>query len=479
MWMRGDGWRPRRHASPARPSSRGVFRVAAVGTIVAAVGVTAGSASAVGQQAVNLTLGYSCSFSSGSQPVTAQVTATFPVTGKAGQSVTPTGAKLTVTLPHAAVTALTRMHAATTTLTAGLATQVTEGTRSATAVWQGFRSPAVAVPATGPLTLAASGTAAPVSLTTAGEATVAAGGLTLLFNGHTAASLPVVCVPETRQSTLLARIAVTGSAPVRAAGSQAAKPKNCVPFIASTKLNPLFPLPKPLQGSFKSYHPEKACAYSTGFTDARRLNEAALIGPGLADLVLAIPAYFKSIGQYGYVYQKGAGSFEYNGQPELPPARATLLAFGFMPVTATLQISEIGPVNIALISCGTGTKVCPHRPLLNRALFYGLVSLRIYDVNVNGVPLNVGSHCQTATPFKLELTGVPPSYNIPEINGILTGTVTIPSFSGCANGSDNLDPIFDATVSGPGNFAKVTQAKPCFSDPPGPVCPPRIPTPKH
>jgi hypothetical protein len=472
-------------AGPARAPSPGVCRVVAAAVAVAAIGVTAGSAAAVGQQASSLTIGYSCAFPSASRPASARVSATFPVTATAGHPVRPTGTGITITLPHAAVTELARMHWASVAMTAGLATKITDDAKPATDLWRDFRSPAATVPASGALTLTASGTGAPVTFTTPGQATVAAAGLSLLLRGHAAgrraadaSSLQAVCVPGTGQHTLLATIAVTGSAPARATG-RAAKLKHCVPFIATPKLNPRLPLPRPLPGATPHPFPEEACANSTGFTDARRLHEAALIGPGLVDLVLGIPTYLKSIPPYEYIYQKAAGRFEYHGRPELPPAHATLLAFGFMPVSATIQISEIGPVNVGLISCGNGTKkLCPN-PLLNRALFLGIVSLRIYDVSVNGVPLNLGPHCQTATPFELELTGVPPSYDISAIHGVLTGTVTIPSFSGCTDGTDNLDPIFNATVSGPGNFAKVTQAKPCFRSPPGPVCPPRKPTPRH
>jgi len=92
--------------------------------------------------------------------------------------------------------------------------------------------------------------------------------------------------------------------------------------------------------------------------------------------------------------------------------------------------------------------------------------------------LNVGTHCQTATPFDLELVGLPPAYNISLIQGVLTGTVTVPSFKGCSDGSENLDPIFNASVSGPGNFVKITQAALCtpaqnFG------CPPVKPIPVH
>src|ERR1700728_1748395 len=161
--MRVTGWQPRRRRSDAaRASSRGPIRVAALAVTVAAVGATGGSASAVGvagrsvsaagQQAVNVTLGYSCAFRSGTRPVSVRLTAAFPVTAKAGQAVRPTRTSITVTLPHPAVTELTRLHASAVTLTAGLATQTTESGQAASAIWPDFKSPVATVPATGPLT---------------------------------------------------------------------------------------------------------------------------------------------------------------------------------------------------------------------------------------------------------------------------------------------------------------------------------------
>jgi hypothetical protein len=482
------GWRHLGQVGPAR--SRGAFRVAAVAVAVAAVGATAGSAAAVGQQtavrqqAVSVSLGYSCSFSSGSRPVTARFTATFPVTARSGQQVKPTGTRITITLPHAAVTALARLHSAAVTLTAGLATQTIEGTTAATALWPDFTSPPAAVPAAGPLTITMPGTATPFMAHAPGDITVAAAGLGLQFTGHTAdkhPSLQVACVPGAGQDTTLARIAVPGSAPPASSISPSDDPAKCLPFPKNLQLNPRFPLPKPLPGSHVFHQPQDACSYANGFTNAARLHEAVFLGPGLTDLHLGLSTYTKFVPQYDYFYQQVAAQLEYHGQAVLPPARATLLAFGFMPVSATLQLSEIGSLNAALISCApTKPKFkCPFSPP-NVALFFGRVTLRISDVDVNGQPLNVGTHCQTATPFDLDLVGLPPSYNISGIFGILTGEVTVPQFTGCANGPDNLDPIFDATVSGPGNFAKINQAPFCAPQTTGaPGCPPVKPTPKH
>jgi hypothetical protein len=484
------GWRLRR-ASPARPSSRGALRVAAVAVTVVAAGVTAGSAAAVGQQVVSLSLGYSCSFPSQTRLVTARLTATFPTSASTGQQVKPAGTAITVTLPPAA---LARLHAATVTMTAELATQITDGPASVASMWRDFRSPATALPPGGPAKLTASGTAPAVTLGAPGHTTVAAGALSLLLrpvsitaSGQASstpmapASVQASCLPRAGQDTTLATIAVTGRATAKRHTAAAGTPVYCPHFPNHLKLNPMFPLPKPPPDSRATEDVEDGCSYAAGFTDAARLHEAVLVGPGLTDLRLGVKTYAHfptKTAKYTYIQVRAAGQLEYDGQPELPPARGTLLAFGFMPVSATLQISEIGSLNAALISCAPARK-CPNKPP-SVALFYGLVSLHISDVDINGVPLNVGPHCQTAAPFDLELVGLPPSYNVSAVFGVLTGVVTIPDFTGCANGPDDLDPIFNATVSGPGNFAKITQAPLCFEHETGqPGCPPAKPVPVH
>jgi hypothetical protein len=471
-------------------SARGGLRFAVLAVVMVAAGMTAGSAAAVGQQAASLQLVYSCAFPSGSQPVSVRATGTFPAAGTAGKPIQPTDTGITVTLPHDTVTTLTRSKpttlpmtrskAASLTLTAALSTGFTEGSRSATAAWRDLRSASAAIPRTGPLSLTATGAATPVTVATAGEVAVTVGDLALLLTTHTGNgrqasphAMQVACVPGSGQDTTLARIAVTGSAPARATASpQLPAPKACRPFPKNLKLNPRFPLPPPLKGSSVFHEPEDACTYGTGFTNARKLHEAALVGPGLVDVLFGQTAYTKFT--HGHVYEqfREPSQFEYHGLPVLPPARATLLGFGFMPVSATLQISEVGTLNADFISCNYPS--CPNPK--NYALLLGRVSLRISDVDVNGVPLNVGAHCQTATPFNLELTGLPPAYNVSEQYGLLTGTVTVPPFHGCADGTENLDPIFTASVSGPGNFLNVNQGVFCT---PQAGCPPVKPLPKH
>jgi hypothetical protein len=513
MRMRAAAWPPRlRHVIRARPSPRSAFRVVPATVVIVVAAATAGSAAA-GEQAVSLRLDYACVFPSASRPVSTLVTATFPAAGAADHPILPTGTGVAVTLPPAAVADLIRLDAAMVKLTASLSTKVAEGTRQASANWRAFKSPATVITRGRPLTFTATGSAPPITAAAAGEVTVTAGGLTLVFTARKASTSPaspantsppspadtspaspantsppspanskpasvrVSCVPRPGQDTILARIAVAGPASAKPRASGADNPAKCLPFPKNLRLNPRFPLPKPPPGS-KTFHlPQPACAYAAGYTNARKLNEAALVGPGLTDLRLGLVTFTKFTSKYSYIQQNAAGQLEFHGQPVLPPARATLLAFGFVPVSATIQISEIGSLNVALIACSPPNN-CPNPPPKNEALFFGLVSLHISNVDVNGVPLNVGPHCQTATPFTLALTGIPPAYNVSLIQGVLTGTVTIPPFKGCSNGTENLDPIFDATVSGPGNFVKITQAPVCT--PQAQVgCPPAKPVPKH
>jgi hypothetical protein len=483
MRIRTAGWwPPSGHTRSGGPSPRRGLRAAVLGVVVIAAGVSAGSASAVGQQPVSLQLVYSCAFPSGSQPVSAQITATFPATETAGKSIQPTGTGVTVTLSHAVAADLAKSKAATITLAATLSTGFTEGSSSVTAVWQDLKSASEAIPRTGPLKLTTTGTASPVKVATAGQVSVAAGDLSLLFTTRTAnnrqvspSTVPVACTPRARQHTALATITVSGPASANVPALSTDGPATCTPFPKNLEPNPLFPYPTPLPGSNKFNDPENACAYATGFANEQKLHGAALVGPGLTDVLLGQTTYTKFQGVHAYVQVRASGKLNYQGRPELPPARATLLGFGFMPVSATLQISEIGTVNADFVTCAFPTTICP-RPK-NFAQFFARVSLSVSDVDVNGVPLNVGPHCQTATPFNLELTGVPPSYNVGAQFGVLTGTVTVPPFTGCGVG-ENLDSIFTASVSGPGNYTKVTQGEFCVVNNKV-VCPPPKPFPKR
>jgi hypothetical protein len=65
-----------------------------------------------------------------------------------------------------------------------------------------------------------------------------------------------------------------------------------------------------------------------------------------------------------------------------------------------------------------------------------------------------------------------PNYVV-NTGGFLSGTATIPPFHGCGAG-ENLDPLFTASLSGPGNYIRITQGPICNTNAPldpGSPCP--------
>ena len=71
---------------------------------------------------------------------------------------------------------------------------------------------------------------------------------------------------------------------------------------------------------------------------------------------------------------------DFHGKPEFPPMRATFLAFGFVPVTATIQISQIG---IGVVKLTLAGAVAPVAPYVVQAKVR--LAVRVLNVKVNGV----------------------------------------------------------------------------------------------
>ncbi|MBO0835760.1 MAG: hypothetical protein J2P28_09600 [Actinobacteria bacterium] len=194
--------------------------------------------------------------------------------------------------------------------------------------------------------------------------------------------------------------------------------------------------------------------------------------------------------------QRLTEQLDYHGQRQLPPFRATFIAFGFEPVTATVTLQQVGPLDRAdcLEPDGTTSPDCPPLTAIVSQFIGGTstfarrgdlwvvvtaaLTMRISDVTVNGTPLNVGNDCHTdgeltspsspIDPGEVVLSGsnIPgvspkPDYNNVLLGpGALAGTVTIPPFTGCGTGGENLDSLLTATVSGSGNQVKVVQGPP-------------------
>lgn len=482
--MRGTrcGWRAREAA-----------RVTAIGVVLAATGIAAGAGATTSQRTAmvsRVSLAYACGFPSGSQPVSVLAGASFPAAGTAGQPIQPTGAGVTVTLQHAAVADLTRQRATAVTAIARFTTVVTQHGRAVTVSWPRLAAPAVPVPAKGSMALIASGAVPPVTAAAPGDVTFTAAGLSLALTlkhaGGTAtmsAVMRVRCTLTPGQDATLATVPVAAApgtpAPRTGQASKAGPGTNFCPKLQKAlKLNPRFPLPKPPPGSKILHSPglPPYCVFADGYSDVLKLNGAAFLGPGLTEVSPFLNSTISfNPPKVNYFQQDSAAELSYHGVREFPPARATFLAFGFTPASAVMHLTEIGTMNVVTVGAAAPPQ-CTH-PCPTITTVSSRLQLRIDGVTVNGVPLNVGPHCGTA-PFDVILKGSDastPPYNF-ITGGPLTGTVTIPPFTGCGVG-ENLDPLFNGSISGPGNFTLLTQGVVCQQGNPPIGCPPKAPKP--
>jgi hypothetical protein len=423
--------------------------------------------------------------------VRVEVRASVPAAAKPGKPIQPAGVSLTMALSPAAVASLAGLDSSTVRAATRLTVSASEGPSGTSVVWPGTTRRPAARPAHGTLALTTAGTVPSVTASSAGEVVLTAAGLSVTFTGgrvavpapgpaRTAAAgaggqaaiptpsgtvpalLKVHCTPAPGQDATLATLLVTGR-PASRPAHHAAAVIDCPGFPKSgLKLNPHFHHPKPPPGSVKSTFSQQGCAYTTGYADARKLNGAALIQPGLTNVDLFVLIFQNQ--KKNYFQADNAAQLDFHGQHIFPPSQSTFLTFGFVPTTATIELVEHGTIDIFAVGPLLTLNCKPHQPCNTIATVASQLSVRIVpgSVNVNGTPLDVGSRCETGQ-FDAILTGNSasnPPYNVVS-GGPLTGTVDIPPFSHCGVG-ENLDPIFNAAISGPRNFNLLTQGVVCF-----------------
>lgn len=182
----------------------------------------------------------------------------------------------------------------------------------------------------------------------------------------------------------------------------------------------------------------------------------------------------------------------------LEPMTVRSVGFGLMPVEATVQISqrfEGGyPVPIQ-VKLDTYTVIEPRPPgdsnptMIQNTTFKATTisdsfDVRILNVKVDGVDLQLNGDCRTVTPAPVEMTSPeyiindmerhpgyeqewyrshdPSTYFHPIRGGQLSGTITIPPFTGCTTtAGDDLSDLLTLSASGPGNPVMARTGWPC------------------
>lgn len=478
-------------------------RVAVLGAtgLVAALLVGPGSTAQARDISVELT--YDCAFAQGTRSVQVAVGGSFPDAGAVDHPMQPGEPTVRVTIPPGALEgtlpAEVRSVASSLTMTA----EVRQNTRSAKALWSSLAAPAAALGDGGALDVEHTGKIPSVTVTAHGDVTFAAGPVSLWLLPETADGsepmpLPAVeCTPAAGQDTLLATVPVDGEespAPSGTpspgeggqdgagpepdrdiavapspSGSEQAGP--CPAELPSGGIDESFiPPPPPGEPPFVSDLPgQHGCAYAVGLANVKKLGGAMIVNdptaqPEAINVIAVKRTLRRSASRPGGYYFR----IDSYGEIELPDATGTFLTFGFQPVSARVEFVN-GPLTI---STGTiGSK--PNQVNFAIAAFYQ--SLRVHDVKVNGTPLDVGPDCRTARPYPVVLHGKFPEYVSVLVGGPMRGTVTIPEFTGCGSGGEDLDQLFGASLSGPDNLIAMRQGPLCVPGAPGLKCPPPVP----
>jgi hypothetical protein len=185
------------------------------------------------------------------------------------------------------------------------------------------------------------------------------------------------------------------------------------------------------------------------------------------------------------------------GRPvgHLPPVRVRAVAFGSIPVTVTLRLSqiidgELVPLHADMWPLAGNSIPCdpswgPNHPYAP-AYVRGRLSVTLSELRIDGQPVDVGGRCRTVEPLQINMwadragetarpSDAPPDWEpgwTPAQGGDLyqredttlvdipggelvhpgSSDLTIPSFTGCVSaGGEDISPLLTASISGPGN----------------------------
>ncbi len=180
---------------------------------------------------------------------------------------------------------------------------------------------------------------------------------------------------------------------------------------------------------------------------------------------------------------------------QLPATRVNLLAFGSIPASVTVNLSMTrngGQITPWLNQLWQPNPVIPGCGVAGAAEFYrsvveGQADMRLSDLVIDGVPVDLGPSCRTQTPVNVSLWGEDGYFALEggllgQYDGLATGTriplvspqyfeqegrmipdstgLDIPPFVGCGTGGEDLSDVVTAMASGPNNPVRIAQGNP-------------------
>lgn len=334
-----------------------------------------------------------------SAAVTVEVDARFPDRGTTGAPISVSDLSFRTAVPEGVVTAWRDEGATTVDAQARLDLSANQAGRQSATASPEWAVPSPPVPGSGALPFTGTTGPVPVTVDEAGDTAFMLGDLVLRVTPRDGDAKPtgpgtreLRCGPESGANTTLATIPVAG----------AEAPAGEHPRAPAPQLPVGITVPYGVKGASKT----------------NKMNSDIKIGPG--DMIAKVDVV--------------GGTFE--GDLTLPPSPGYFVLFGFVPSTATVEFIPVGPVR-GVIELGNVEATSD-------------IIIRLTDVTMGDVPVNVGSECQTVVPATLHFKS-DPEFN-PLIGGTMRTVFTLPEFGGCGV-TEPMNDLFTGVVSGPDNTA--------------------------
>ncbi|GAA2125071.1 DUF6801 domain-containing protein [Streptomyces synnematoformans] len=492
----------------------GRLTVIAFGALVA--GLLPASGSAAQDAAVSVSAAYVCEpAGGGAVDTTVEFTGSFPASVRSGEAIRPGDLTMSATLGGELLDGLPAEEGAAVAGSASVAMGVAQGQESADYPWSGVTGEPAEVAADGTATVTFSGGMSSATPRGSGDVVFTLGPLTLELQGSPPApgdtSAPpadpasppddaadpddpagpaaatLTCVVADGQDATLATVAgpdesgtpgggdsggsgdsgaagqgtssATGTQPGGAGPGVETAPadepvetgevKPCPPDQPPTaELDPDRLIEPPEGSTVRDLPGVYTCTAAAALVNSRKLNGALIVNDPHAPTLDSVRVLLNKQMVFGPDFYNGTRSV---AEFTLPDSNATFLTFGFVPVSGKVEFTN-GPMTIVTEQW--------RFPETNETTAGFYQSLRIYDVKVNGVPLEVGDDCRTSKPVDVVLKGKFPDYHVFS-GGTLKGLVSVPPFSGCGTGGEDLDPLFTSALSGPGNYVELNQSPLC------------------
>ncbi|MGW3966201.1 DUF6801 domain-containing protein [Amycolatopsis sp. NPDC005003] len=429
-----------------RPRSVTVTALAAAGLLSAANGALTGVGSAAPapaappEKTATTSVSVTCPFADplGSRKLTVATSATLPTQAKSGTSATIGKYSAQLSLPRDVALALLPAGATTGSLQGAVQLDLT--------VHQGDRSDKIPVPLTvaptplpetGDVTLTATGDVPEIAINTIGA---------VVFD-VTAPTLALTAVPDAPATPPAPDAPATPAA-------QPAPPVACTldpdqqATLGTVLVQPTAgPEQKAAPGAAAALEdePPPANEYTvplgliTIFTTSTIKRLGATV---VSDPAFLINGFFS--------VDLDTGGSRVSGSAVFKPATASFLAFGFVPVSATVEFLPEDYLNSKMIEVGGGLFTGDDGEIwLSTQLF---VMGRVSNVKVNGVPVDVGPDCVTKDHIELHVSG---HYDPFTTGHIKDPNFKLPEFRDCGSGGQDLTPLLTGMSSGWGNEAKI------------------------